>query len=767
MAMRLTKDLLERRFPQYMAVYFGASWGLIEFFAFLEDRFLLSPYWTNLVLLALLLLLPSVGLFVYFHGRKGADRWNRVEKVAIPANMAVAVVVLFGTFGGRDLGAVTTTVTVEDEQGEKVERVVVKDEFRKPLVLYTPSADSTDAESAWLGYAVFNGLVNELYQDMFINLRPSLLFRNRVREAGYASDAAMPRSLKRSIAADMHVPYFVDGSVERADEGYRLTLALNDADRGRVVAERVHRGEDLFALIDSASLQLRRDLELPARHLEDSPDMPVREHTASSLEALRHYGEGLEAWFVQDDYVAARASLEAALEADPTCADVALTLYGLTAVMGDVAAARAALQTAMDNLHRLPERMHYQVKGEWYAVRQDLPRAFAVYEMWAELYPQDIMAQTSVAQVRLMQNDREGAIDALEAILDLDPTRIELLPRIGALYETVGNPVQARRTYERHVAAAPEDEASLTALAGLYRRGGDHDQAREMYERAELLEPGDISVVLSLASLDRDVGRFAEAEARYETALADAHSAEQRFAVLTALSGYYGARGAMDRQLEYTERALEEAASYAPPLVVTQFRLVSLAEYVQADRSEEALGLLDSLSAALQPPQDALVPIGKMAVYEALDRPDELEAAIREAETMLERTGMNMLEGPVIYFGGRLHEMRGKWDAAIAAYERERANDPTDYTIPAQLGRCHRELGELERAESLILETLKLRPSHGRSHYELALVYEDMGRPADAIAHLKLALETWAIADEDHDLARRAREKLAELGPAA
>ena len=88
MTNRLIQDLIARRFPQYLAAYLGASWALVEFFAFLEDRFLLSPYWTNLVLLTVALLLPSVGLFIYFHGRKGRDRWHRVEKVAIPVNIA-------------------------------------------------------------------------------------------------------------------------------------------------------------------------------------------------------------------------------------------------------------------------------------------------------------------------------------------------------------------------------------------------------------------------------------------------------------------------------------------------------------------------------------------------------------------------------------------------------------------------------------------------------------------------------------------------------
>lgn len=760
------RNLVERRVPHYLAAYLGGSWGLIEFVAFLEDRFLFSPYWTDLILLTLLLLLPSVALFIYFHGRPGADSWHRAEKVAIPANVLFTVVVLFAVFGGKDLGAMTTMVRVEDEDGNNVERVMVKSEFRKTLALFTPYADTTDAETAWLGPAVFAGLANDLAQDMFLSVRPWLLFRNRVREAGFRSDAAMPRPLKRSMSAESHVPYFVDGEVARAGDGYRITLALNDTDRGQVVADRVYEGDDLFALIDSASIQLRRDLDLPTRHLEETTDLPVTDHLTGSMEALRHYALGLSAVIVDTDFETGVAELQAALEADPTFADAAFSLYQVDILRGDVGGAVAALQTTMDNLYRLPERAHYAVKGEWYAIHQDFAKSFAVYEMWTELYPQDISAHEYAAQMRTIRDDREGVIRAYETILELDPTRIELLPRIGAAYEAMGNPDEARRTYERHLAAAPEDVTSMTALARLHRRSGDHDAARELYERAELLQPSDVGIVTALASLDRDAGRFDDAVARYDAALAGARTAEQRYALLSALSAHYRARGAMDRALDYGEQALEEAAAFMPPLNLTQIRLLNLEDYVHAGHSDEALALLDELLPRLQPPLDALAPIGKMVVYEALDRPDGLESAVAEGQALMERRGLGFMGPLLVYFGGRVHEMRGEWQDAIAAFQREREASPTDAGIPMQLGRCYRELGELGRAEGLILETLKVRPSDGRAHYELALVYEDMGRIDDAVDHLEQALHTWAPADDDFTWAQRASEALARLRPA-
>jgi tetratricopeptide (TPR) repeat protein len=757
------QDLVNRRVPHVLAVYLGGSWAVVEFFAFMEDRFLLSPHLTNLVLALLVVFLPSVLLFTYFHGRKGRDSWTQTEKVFIPLNILFALVVLFLGFSGKELGAVTTTLTLEDEDGNAVERTVVKEGFRKTLALFPLASDTTDPETAWLGGAVKTGLLNDLFQDMFINLRLGAEFQEKIEEAGYASAVAAPRSLLRSLCSDANVPYFVDGEVTRTEAGYRVAVALNDVARGRVVSERVHEGGDLLALIDSASIQLRRDLDLPARHLEETPDLPVSEHTTASVTALRRYAEAYEALTVRDDFGAAASGLSDALEEDPGYADAAFTLYQVRAMSGNVAGAVPALQTAMDNLHRLPERWHYQIKAEWYAIQQDLPRAFAVYEMWAELYPEDIAAQTYAAQVRLYQDDREGAIEALETVLELDPTRIALLPQIGRLYETLGDNAEARRYYERHVEAAPEDESSLLALAGLHRRTGDHEGARALYERAELLAPGDIDVAAAIASLDRDVGRFDQALQRYQDALESARTGPQRFTVLAGLAGLHLARGQVAEALDYAEERWQLAAFFMAPVQRLQGRLLDLRLYPRAGRAEEALALLDSLEAQLEPPQDALVPLGRMSLYEAMERPDELEAAVAEATAMMERTGLQALEGDIAYFSGRVRELRGDFEGAITVYEREQELNPSDTSVPNQLGRCYREMGELDRAEELIIQTLSARPSHAQARVELAKVYERMGRLDDAIAQVEQALVTWAPADPEYRPAQEARELLAGL----
>lgn len=758
----ITRNLLERRVPQYMAAYLAGSWVMVEFFAFLEERFLLSPHLTNLVLLLLLLMLPSVALFTWFHGRPGPDEWRRAEKIFIPLNGLVTVGVLAALFAGRDLGAMTTTVTVEDPEGNAVERVVPKSEFRKSLVMFPFQVEAGGDDAVALSFAALKVLGIDMVQDMFVDVRPVALYRDKVRAAGYELSEA-PRPLKRRVTREVDVEYFTDGTFSSDGAEFRFSLLLHDAERGGVVAERSYAGTDLLALIDEAAVQLRKDLDLPARYVDNSLDLPARDHATASIEALRAYGEADRLLFEQDDFEGARAALRRAVELDPAFAAAAFALYQLNVLSGEVQAAQEAIRTTMDHLYRMPERFQFAVRAEWYAMQRDLPKAFAVYEMWAELYPQDLDAQLYTAQVRSFQGDREGALAAFEKALALDPTRLDIVEKVGELNEQLGRPDAARAAYERIVREQPDQPGGFIRLAKLESRVGNHEAARSLYERASLLTSENVAIITGLAELHADLGDFQAAEEAFELALAAARTPEQRFTVLRSIRGYHAYRADFERALDYQLQSEEVGAEYQPPIANVQIRLLGLKTFVRAGRTEEALQRLEALSAQLRPPVDSLVPIGRIAVHETLENADALAAALEDGRAMLERTGLNVLERDIVFGQGRLHEIRGEWQAALAAYQQELRLSPTDISIPLQLGRVYRATGDLNAAERQLRATLTAQPSNGRANYELALVQAEQGRPAEAIRSLERALATWANATGDYPFPALAREKLAAL----
>jgi hypothetical protein len=199
------KELLKRRVPQILGIYLGISWAIVEAVGFLVDRYLLSSHLVDLCIVILLSMVPSVLILAYFHGTPGRDEWTLPEKVGIPTNLLVCVALIAFLFAGKDLGATTMTVTVADEEGQAVERVIPKSEFRKKVVLFPFENASGDSTLDWLQYGMPLGVWADLRQDMFISATEGLSFLEQMREAGYEDGLDLPPALMRSIAQDAHL----------------------------------------------------------------------------------------------------------------------------------------------------------------------------------------------------------------------------------------------------------------------------------------------------------------------------------------------------------------------------------------------------------------------------------------------------------------------------------------------------------------------------------------------------------------------------------
>ena len=107
------EDLLKRRVPQFVGVYVVASWTILQIIDWVVNRYILSPYLTDLSLGIIIAFIPTVLIMAYFHGKPGKDKWTRVEKIGIPINLVAGIAILAIVFYPKDLGAATKTIVVE------------------------------------------------------------------------------------------------------------------------------------------------------------------------------------------------------------------------------------------------------------------------------------------------------------------------------------------------------------------------------------------------------------------------------------------------------------------------------------------------------------------------------------------------------------------------------------------------------------------------------------------------------------------------------
>ena len=756
------RSLVRRRVPHVLGVYALLSVGVTFLIGFLIDRLVLSPHLTGFGIVALASLLPAVAIVAYFRGRA----WTWKAKMAIPANLVASALLLLLVFGTKDLGAATTTVTVEDEEGNTIERVVPKSEFRKRLVIFFFDNETGDSTSDWLQYGIPLALDLDLTQDLFIQTRTAEEFAEEFKKAGYAVGVALPLTFRRQLADEQHVEYFVSGSFSRENGDFLVTVTLHETRRSRLLAERQFSGSDIFALADEMAVQLKHDLKIPTQYIEEVEDLPVADMLTSSILAYEHMIEGYKALTWDEDWETAAQALEASVSEDPTNAFAHLVLYIVSLLRNDRPKAQAAIESALQHSYKLPERAQYDVKAAYYDFNQQPDKVLAIYRMKVELLPDDIEGRAQLASlVLLLENDRDAAAAQYERILEIDPTQYEYLQQLGTIAQAKGEFQQAIGYYEQYATQFPDDPDSYKALASVYRVLGEHEQAKDSYDRALLAEPDNISVLTSLAQLERHFGNFEAEIVQLESALERSKTPQERSGVLGALKGAYEWRGQMQRAIEYMHQGWDENEKFAPPVAVMLQRLGALDTYIKGGEIDVARTTFESIGSQLTPPWDALLAIGELGMALELDDADAADAALPGVESFIETFGVESLRSLVVYARGRISELREQYEDAIASYQEQLERDPSDISTHTEIGRCYRELGELDAAEEHLLRSLMVSPFSPTIHYQLALVFADRGERDQALQHLETALEVWKDADPAFKPAREAREKLDELKP--
>lgn len=756
------KNMLDRRIPQYLGVYIGISWGVIQFTKFIVDEFLLSPQWTRIILALTILLIPSVIMIIYNHGRPGPDQWLKAEKICIPTNLVLAVVALFLIFRGADLGAVTTTVTVKNEDGKTIQRAVPKLQYRKRTAMFAFDPQGlSEEDKQWLPYLVPYAVLMDLAPDDFFETIASANIDELVRKGGFDQLYNVPLAYKRDVAKQMHADHLYSGKVSRTDKGYRIRTKLYEVVNGDRVADKEYEGSDLLALVDQMSSDLKSNMGIPDR--DSVEDLPVSERLTNNTDALKAFGMGLHAMSVEVDWPKAISYLQSATSLDPTYTDAQRTLGTLLIISNKNQEALAPTQAALDHIYRLPERYQFVAKSDYFFARQDMNHAWAVLEMWAELYPNDTDALKNLGMIQIVKNKQTDAIKTFERLYSLNPADGDVLKQIAQLNVGLGNFDKARTALETYVDNFPEDYTGLTALSNFYRDRADYEKARHYLDRAVLMEPGKQDLILSSATLDAYRGKFDKAHAGFEQAIQAAGTPQERLAAYTALQQFYSRLGQIKAAIEISQKRYAEAAAVVPPVLITLWKFDNVGMYFEIGRKQQAVFLFASLKQQLQPPFDVYALLGDVQTALELKDADRAEAALDKAEAGVKQTQMERLKSNLAQLRGDLAKLREQWQPALEAYRSVRQINPANYMINVKIGTCLRQLGQLDAAETAVRESLRYLPFLPPAYVELSHIKEARGDKKGAITALNKALDIWKDADPEFKPANKIRTRLAAL----
>jgi tetratricopeptide (TPR) repeat protein len=357
----------------------------------------------------------------------------------------------------------------------------------------------------------------------------------------------VPVALKRQLADEQHLPFFTDGMISRNGDQITVNLGLYETAEGKQVAQHTFTGSDLFALIDEVTVALRKSLELP--ETKDAKDLRVADVFTSSVPAFRSFTDGVAQIQARDSWNAALPQLEKAVEIDPQFAQAQLALHSVYFLANQAGKSMPPLQKAMDYEYRLPERMRYDMRAEYFMMKQDKEKAFAVAKMKVQLYPEDVGAHGLLARFQQLRRDKAGLIASYKKMLELDPSQQELVQAIGAEYESQAEFDSALHYYSRYAELYPARKEPFIAMAGMHRLRGEPEQARANYNKALISAPDDMSARLGLGAVSMDTGDFNGARKQYEEALNEARTPDERSRASESLAAYYEQRGQFNKAI--------------------------------------------------------------------------------------------------------------------------------------------------------------------------------------------------------------------------
>ena len=301
-----------------------------------------------------------------------------------------------------------------------------------------------------------------------------------------------------------------------------------------------------FHLLPSMGVSMNAERSLAQMALLFGPG------SSASPFARSYAYEEIGAWYMEHGLPdAAVTALREAADADTTNIRAAGNLAGLLVRQGETAEAALVLETSA---RRAPhgELLYFQL-GNAYRNLGQFDDAAGAYTAALDIAPKFVDGYRALSEVELARGNPAGARDALVKAWELAPQDTEILARLAAAYEAVGDVDPAEQIYRDLLALAPENAGAAFNLGRILIDKQQYEEAARWLAEVVRLQPTDAEAWTNLGVAQGELGRREEATAALERAIGLAPALPEAYFNLTRLSLVAGD----------TTRAIELMHSYA------------------------------------------------------------------------------------------------------------------------------------------------------------------------------------------------------------
>ena len=355
-----------------------------------------------------------------------------------------------------------------------------------------PFANATGSDELdWMRTGLPEMLFTDISQSRFLRPVPGERMIKLLRELGVEDMSRFDEAILDAISELAPAQAVLYGQFVEAKGRIRLDLALRDSASGVPTPIKAEKeSNQVFALVDEITRQIKGQLDLTPEQLKGDTDQPVAELSTSSIGALRAYQGGVSQ-IRQGANQAAIPFLQKAVAEDPDFAMGHARLAEAYLKIGEHQQAKAEIDRAqsLSEISALPLAERYHVHAIAALAKEDYETAVNSHRELAKLYPQDPDIQLSLAQSLEELGRNDDALEAYRRVLELAPGYGAALLGLGRAQVMGGQPAEAVRSLEQALETR-QFEADLEAMGMIHSILGvafrDTEQLDEAIEHLAL-----------------------------------------------------------------------------------------------------------------------------------------------------------------------------------------------------------------------------------------------------------------------------------------
>jgi len=619
-----------------------------------------------------------------------------------------------------------------------------------------------------------NLLITNLSQSQDLKVVSSQRLYDILKQQGKEGEKTIDRTTATEIAQVAGARWMMLGSILQVEPNLIVTTQLVDVSTGEIESSQRltgTSGETVFDLVDRMTGDTRSELPVPVR-LDVEHPKPVADVTTTSLDAYRHFVEGLEyerKFYNQE----ACESFRKALEYDSTFA-MAYLYYGWSALgMRNFKDGVTAISEAVKYIDRVSgkERMYIEGAQAWLDGRYE--EAIEMHTRITELYPDEKRAYLELANILYLSGDFERSLENHRKLLALDPTFKESYNQMAYIYDHLGNFEKSIWAINQYIELAPGEANPYDSRGDLYAYNGDIDNAMASYRKAVEIKPNFHGTVEKIGHMLIYRGQYDQAESEFRKLTAsDQRAVRSRGKYLLAMIPLY--QGRLRDGLELLDAAIadDEAENlYTESYLFKLYsKVLSLNALHQSDLAYDEARLWRDGIVAIFPMFATEFEIVYANICASLGKTAVADSIIGIYETVLDTLDESTIE-PYHSAEGNIALVTGDSELAIRHLLRSNELDLNDYQTRYRLAKAYLMANRIGEAIDVLEKALaRYDPArlfdsgtNVRGYYLLGNAYQLAGRNDEAIEQYQIFLDIWENADPELEEVPDARKRLEQL----